>query len=83
MSKEEALAETKNLIRSQMAQYGQMAPEEVMLDQYAQQVLTNKDEEKNVYDRVFASKLTVFFKENFKMNLKDISYEDFVKQNQD
>ena len=83
VSKEEALAETKNLIRSQMAQYGQMAPEEVMLDQYAQQVLKNKDEEKNVYDRVFASKLTVFFKENFKMNLKDISYEDFVKQNQD
>ena len=83
VSKEEALTETKNLIRDQMSQYGQLAPEEVMLDQYAQQVLANKDEEKNVYDRVFASKLTVFFKENFKMNLKDISYEDFVKQNQD
>jgi trigger factor len=83
VSKEEALVETKNLIRAQMAQYGQTPPEEVMLDQYAQKVLANKDEEKNVYDRVFATKLTVFFKENFKMNLKDISYQDFVKQNQD
>jgi trigger factor len=82
VSKEEALLETKKLIRSQMAQYGQIVPEEVMLDQYAQKVLANKDEEKNVYDRVFASKLTVFFKENFKMNLKEISHEDFVKQNQ-
>ena len=82
VSKEEALLETKNLIRLQMAQYGQIVPEEVMLDQYAQKVLANKDEEKNVYDRVFASKLTVFLKENFKMNLKHISHEDFVKQNQ-
>ncbi|MAZ31386.1 MAG: trigger factor [Flavobacteriales bacterium] len=82
VSKEEALLETKKLIKSQMAQYGQIVPEEVMIDQYAQKVLANKDEEKNIYDRVFASKLTVFFKENFKMNLKEISHKDFVKQNQ-
>jgi len=79
VAKEEALAEAKKLIAAQMAQYGQLSPEEELLEQYAQQVLTNKEEEKNIYDRVFASKMTAFFKEAFKMNEKEISYEDFIK----
>ena len=79
VSREEAIAETKKLIAAQMAQYGQVAPEEEMLEQYAQQVLSNKEEEKNIYDRAFASKMTAFFKESFKLNEKEISYTDFVK----
>jgi len=79
VAKEEALAEAKKLIAAQMAQYGQLSPEEELLEQYAQQVLTNKEEEKNIYDRVFASKMTTFFKEAFKMKEKEISYEDFIK----
>lgn len=79
VSREEAIAETKKLIAAQMAQYGQVAPEEEMLEQYAQQVLSNKEEEKNIYDRAFTSKMTAFFKESFKLNEKEISYTDFVK----
>ena len=79
VTKEEAVAETKKLIRSQMAQYGQVSPEEEQLEKYAHQVLTNKEEEKNIYDRIFASKLTVFFKSAFKINEKEISYENFIK----
>ena len=82
VTREEAIAETKKLITAQMAQYGQMAPEEEMLEQYANQVLANKKEEKNIYDRAFASKMTAFFKENFKMNPKEISYEEFAKLGQ-
>ena len=79
VTREEAIVETKKLIAAHMAQYGQMSPEEEMLEQYAQQILANKDEEKNIYDRAFASKMTAFFKESFKMNEKEISYEDFTK----
>lgn len=79
VTKEEAVAETKKLIRSQMAQYGQVPPEEEQIEKYAQQVLANKEEEKNVYDRIFASKLKVFFKSAFKINDKEISYENFLK----
>jgi len=79
VAKEEAIEEAKKLIAAQMAQYGQLSPEEEQLEQYAQQVLANKEEEKNIYDRVFASKMTAFFKESFKMNEKEISYEDFIK----
>ena len=42
-------------------------------------VLSNKEEEKNIYDRIFAAKLTVFFKSAFKINEKEISYENFIK----
>ena len=79
VTKEEAVAETKKLIRAQMAQYGQVSPEEEQLEKYAHQVLTNKEEEKNIYDRIFASKLTVFFKSAFKINEKEISYKNFIK----
>ena len=79
VSKDEAVTETKKLIAAQMAQYGQLSPEEELLEQYAKQVLENKEEEKNIYDRIFATKMTAFFKESFKMNEKEISYEDFVK----
>lgn len=82
VSREEAIAETKKLIAAQMAQYGQLAPEEEQLEQYAQQVLANKEEEKNVYDRVFATKMTSFFKESFKLDEKEISYDEFVKMAQ-
>lgn len=79
VSREEAIGQAKKLIAAQMAQYGQMSPEEEQLEQYAQQVLANKEEEKNVYDRVFASKMTSFFKEAFKLEEKEISYDDFTK----
>ncbi|MDG1849702.1 MAG: trigger factor [Flavobacteriales bacterium] len=79
VSREEAVAETKKLITAQMAQYGQLSPEEEQLEQYAQQVLANKEEEKNIYDRLFSSKMTAFFKSSFKVNEKEISYEKFVK----
>ena len=79
VTKEEAVAETKKLIRAQMAQYGEVSPEEEQLEKYAHQVLTNKEEEKNIYDRIFAAKLTVFFKSAFKINEKEISYKNFIK----
>jgi len=79
VSREDAVAETKKLITAQMAQYGQLSPEEEQLEQYAQQVLQNKDEEKNIYDRLFSSKMTDHFKSSFKVKEKEISYEDFVK----
>lgn len=79
VSRAEAISETKKLISAQMAQYGQLSPEEEMLEQYANQVLANKEEEKNIYDKAFASKMTQFFKENFKMNEKKITYDEFIK----
>ena len=79
VTREEAIAETKKLIGAQMAQYGQALPEEEMLEQYSTQILANKEEEKKIYDRAFASKMTAFFKESFNMNEKEISYKEFMK----
>ena len=48
VSKEEALSETKKIISAQMAQYGQAMLEDIQLDKYAQNVLSNKEEEKKI-----------------------------------
>ena len=44
----EAVAETKKLIRAQMAQYGQVSPEEEQLEKYAHQVLANKEKKEYI-----------------------------------
>jgi trigger factor len=78
--KQEELVEfTKQLVLQQMAQYGQM-PEGVDLDQIANNVLGNKEEAERIGDQLFESKLMDFFKSSFKLENKELSYDDFVKE---
>ena len=78
--KQEELVEfTKQLVLQQMAQYGQM-PEGVDLDQIAKNVLGNKEEAERIGDQLFESKLMDFFKSSFKVENKELSYDDFVKE---
>jgi trigger factor len=78
--KQEELVEfTKRLVLQQMAQYGQM-PEGVDLDQIAKNVLGNKEEAERIGDQLFESKLMDFFKTSFKVENKELSYDDFVKE---
>ncbi|MGK0407562.1 MAG: trigger factor, partial [Roseivirga sp.] len=78
--KQEELVEfTKQLVLQQMAQYGQM-PEGVDLDQIAKNVLGNREEAERIGDQLFESKLMDFFKSSFKVENKELSYDDFVKE---
>jgi trigger factor len=78
--KQEELVEfTKQLVLQQMAQYGQM-PEGVDLDQIAKNVLGNREEAERIGDQLFERKLMDFFKASFKVENKELSYDDFVKE---
>jgi trigger factor len=78
--KQEELVEfTKQLVLQQMAQYGQM-PEGVDLNQIAKNVLGNREEAERIGDQLFESKLMDFFKSSFKVENKELSYDDFVKE---
>jgi trigger factor len=78
--KQEELVEfTKQLVLQQMAQYGQM-PEGVDLDQIANNVLGNREEAERIGDQLFERKLMDFFKASFKVENKELSYDDFVKE---
>ncbi len=78
-SNEEVMAYTKNLVQQQMAQYGQM-PDEEQTQSIAANVLQNKEEEQRITDQVYSAKLLDFFKENLKIDEKEVSFEQFLKK---
>jgi len=70
----------KGYIKTQMAQFGNMNPEEKELDEIANRVLSNQEEAKRLSDQMMNEKLLTFFKENIKLKTKEVTYEDFVKE---
>ncbi|MCF6223599.1 MAG: trigger factor [Flavobacteriaceae bacterium] len=70
----------KGYIKTQMAQFGNMNPEEKELEGIANRVLSNQDEAKRLSDQLMNEKLVNFFKENVKLKTKEVTYEEFVKE---
>jgi len=60
---EELKEYTRNFIRSQMAQYGQLNPAEEELDSIAARVLGNRDEVKRLSEQLMSQKLLSLYKE--------------------
>jgi len=75
---EELVEYTKQIVLQQMAQYGQM-PEGLDLDKIAHNVLGNQEEAQRINDQLFQQKLMDFFKNTFKLDEKEVTYEEFVK----
>lgn len=71
---------TKGFVKVQMAQYGQLNPEEKELDDIAQRVLSNQDEAKRLQEQLVSQKLLNFYKEKITFKTKDVNYEEFVKE---
>ncbi|QXP72728.1 trigger factor [Tenacibaculum sp. AHE15PA] len=70
----------KGFIRSQMAQFGNMNPEEKELDDIAGRVLQNQEEAQKLQSQLISQKLLGFYKENMSFDSKELSYEDFIKE---
>ena len=80
MDYEELKKYAKGFIRSQMAQFGNMNPEDSELEDIANRILSNQDEAKRLQDQLISQKLLTFYKENMTFKSKDVSYEDFIKE---
>ncbi|MGC6469954.1 MAG: trigger factor [Flavobacteriales bacterium] len=76
---EDVINHTKQLIVSNFAQYGQPAPEDQKLEEIAQQVLTNEEERKKVFNQLYDVKTMDLFKEKFSLKNKAVTYDEFVK----
>jgi trigger factor len=76
---EEAKDYIKGLLVQQYAQYNMPAPEEKQLEDNINNVLQNQDETKKIFDYLYKNKVTNFFKENLKVEDKEVSQEDFIK----
>ena len=70
----------KGFIRSQMAQFGNMNPEEKELDDIAGRILGNPEEAKRLQEQLISHKLLTFYKENITFKTKKVSYENFIKE---
>ena len=80
VSFEELKDHSKNLIKGQMAQYGQANPSEEELDSIAARIMSNKEEVKRLSEQLNSQKLLNFFKETTKLKTKKITYDKFIKE---
>lgn len=77
---EELKEYAKGFIKGQMAQYGNMNPEEKELEDIATRVLSNQDEAKRLQEQMMSAKLLDFYKEKMTFKTKKVTYENFVKE---
>jgi trigger factor len=77
---EDLKAYALEMIKGQMAQFGQMNPSEKELDDIAARVLSNQEEVKRLSEQLTSQKLLAFYKENANLKVKELSYDNFVKE---
>ena len=70
----------REMIKGQMAQFGQMNPSEKELDDIAARVLSNQDEARRISEQLVSQKLLAVYKEKANLKVKKLSYENFVKE---
>ncbi|PIF00802.1 MAG: trigger factor [Maribacter sp.] len=70
----------KGSIKTQMAQFGQLNPQEEELDNIAARVLGNQDEVKRLSEQLMSQKLLTLYKEKANLKTKEVTYENFVKE---
>lgn len=71
---------SKGFIKSQMAQYGHLDPQEEELENIAMRVMSNQDEVKRLSEQLMSQKLLDFYKEKANLKVKEVTYDDFVKE---
>ncbi|RUA13296.1 MAG: trigger factor [Flavobacteriia bacterium] len=70
----------KGFIKSQMAQYGHLDPKDEELEGIAARVLGNQDEVRRLSEQLMSQKLLDLYKEKANLKVKEVSYDDFIKE---
>ena len=71
---------TSEMIKTQMAQFGQTNPTEKEIEDIVARVLSNQDEVKRISEQLTSQKLLDFYKESVGYKDKKLAYEAFVKE---
>ena len=77
VSQDEIKNAAKEYTRFQLAQYGMMNAEDKMVEQWAGEVLKNREELNRLYEMEESKKLIAFFKETIKLVETEVSMEKF------
>lgn len=76
---EDLKAYTSELIKKQMAQFGQMDPSDEDVQGIVARVMSNQDEVRRLSEQVMNEKMLNLFKDKVKSKSKEVSYDDFIK----
>lgn len=77
---DELMAFTKQMIASQYAQYGMFEMPEEEINKQAANYLGKREEAQKIYEQLLGGKLINLFKESYKLEKKELSFQDFVNQ---
>ena len=72
--------QAKQMVRMQMAQFGQTNPSDKELEDIAARVLSNQDEARRISEQLLSQKLLEVYKEKANLKSKELTYENFVKE---
>ncbi|MGL2966667.1 trigger factor [Flavobacterium sp. XGLA_31] len=72
-------AYTTEIIKKQMAQFGQMDPSDEDVQGIVARVMSNQDEVRRLSEQVMNEKMLNLFKDKVKAKSKEVSYDDFIK----
>lgn len=71
---------SRDMIKAQMAQFGQLNPSDEELDSIAARILSNQEEARRISEQLVSQKLLSLYKEKANLKVKELSYENFVKE---
>ena len=79
VSQEEAKAEAMSFAQMQFAQYGMPSAPSDMLENFAKQIMDNKEQLQKIYEKLYEEKVVEYLRGKVKVTEKAISADDFAK----
>ncbi len=77
---EDLKSHTTEMVKMQMAQFGQTNPSDEELEGIVARVLSNQDEARKLSEQLVSQKLLAFYKDNVNLKVKELNYEEFIKE---
>lgn len=77
---EDLKSHTADLIKKQMAQFGQLNPSDEEVQGIVARVLSNQEEVKRLSEQVMSEKMLDLFKEKVNAKAKKVNYQEFIKE---
>ena len=79
VSQEEAKAEAMSFAQMQFAQYGMPSAPQDMLENFAKQIMDNKEQLQKIYEKLYEEKVVEYVRGKVKVTEKAVSADDFAK----
>ncbi len=80
VANEEIIDYTKQMIVEQFSKYDPTPMVEEELNKTAQRVLSNKEEAKKIYEKLYGEKVLTLFKTKFTLENQELAYDDFFSK---